>query len=249
MKKKNYPLGYKMVLFLAFSCFMGNMAFATVPQTSESQREAVRDSFLEALVQENQKKQEQQEAISASLKERNVIGVVVEKEDGSLCQISKEENPESYVPSFMNVGDSLEDFGLSACGEEELATLEHTAQVAAIEGGPSQAKVAAVMPALIGIGAAVGCGYGVYKSAFIDDKYRAKRKTTERNKNIFSEIFRETVLGTFTVLSTMAVSVGLEMTGVIAASSKGPMVGVVAAPIGTYIACKTGGTFLYYITD
>ena len=171
MKKKNYPLGYKMVLFLALQCFMGHMVFAAVPQTSESQREDVRDSFLEALVQENQKRQERQEAISASLKESNVIGVVVKKDDGSVCQVSKEENPESYVPSFMNVGDSLEDFGLSACGEEELAILAQAAQVAAVENGPSQAKVAGgpLLP-LVGVAAVAGCSVGVLKSAVFNSK-------------------------------------------------------------------------------
>ena len=95
MKKKKLSVRiHKVVLFLAFPCFMGHVVFAAVPQTSESQREDVRDSFLEALVQENQKRQERQEAISASLKESNVIGVVVEKDDGSVCQVHKEGNPE-----------------------------------------------------------------------------------------------------------------------------------------------------------
>ena len=42
----------------------------------------------------------------------------------------------------MKTGDSLEDFGLSECREEELAALAQTAQVVAVEGGPSQAKTA-----------------------------------------------------------------------------------------------------------
>ena len=143
----------------------------------------------------------------------------------------------------MNVGDSLEDFGLSACGEEELATLEHTAQVAAVEGGPSQAKVAAaVVPVLIGLGAGVSCTYGLYKSAFVDD-------TPKSDKKIMEELFRETSYGALTMLGTALTAAGLEWGGVIAASSQGPMAAVVVAPIASYLTCKTGGNVLHYIFD
>ena len=163
MKKKNYPLGYKVMLFLVFPYFMGSMAFAAVSPALEPETQELSDHVLRTLVQETQKSQEKKEAISAFLKENNVVGVVLEKDDGSSCQVSKQENPEDYIPSFMSTGDSLEDFGLPACGEEELAVIEHTAQVAAVEGGPSQAKTAAgaVFQAIaFTIGGAVGGGVG-----------------------------------------------------------------------------------------
>ena len=164
MKKKNYPLGYKVMLFLAFPYFMGSMAFATVSPALEPETQELSDHVLKTLVQETQKSQEKKEAISAFLKENNVVGVVLKKDDGSSCQVSKEENPEDYIPSFMSAGDSLEDLGLPACGEDELAVIEHTAQVAAVEGGPSQAKTAAFVIASYvagGVaGGALGCAAG-----------------------------------------------------------------------------------------
>ena len=168
MKKTHYPLGYKMVLFLAFQYFLlGHISFAVASSTSEDKAKEMSDRVFKILVEETQEKQERQGAVSTILKENNVIGVVFEKDDGSFCQVSKQETPEDYIPSFMKTGDSLEDFGLSECGEEELATLEETAQVAAVDGGPSQAKVA-LAPATIamikwyGVEAIVGCGLGVF---------------------------------------------------------------------------------------
>ena len=156
MKKKTYLLGHKVCVLLTLPCFLGHMAFATVPSTSESQREAMSDSVFEALVKGIEEKQKRQEAVSAILNENKVVGVVFKKDDGSVCQVSGQENLGSYIPRFMSAGDSLEDFGLPECGEEELAVLEQTAPVAAVEDGPSQANVAVA-------GAAVAAVRGLAK--------------------------------------------------------------------------------------
>ena len=242
MKKRHYPVGYKMVLFFALPYFLlGQASFAAASSTSEDKTKEMSDRVFETLVKETQETQERQEAVSSILNEKKVVAVVVKKDDGSVCQVSKEESPESYVPSFMNVGDSFKDFGLSACGSEELATLRASAQVAAIEDGPSQAKVAAIVPVLTGIGAVVGCGYGFYRSAFI--------RTEKTEDEIGAEVLQEIIYGGLTVVGTRMITVGLEVAKVTAASSGGPYAALVAVPIGTYIICKTGGTFLHYITD
>ena len=166
MKKKNYPFGYKVVLFLAFqlSVLYGTYGVATVPSALESETQELSDGIFQALVKESEKRQERQEDVSTILNENNVIGVVFEKDDGSFCQISEQENPEDYIPSFMSVSDSLEDFGLSKCGEEELAALAQTAQVAAVDGGPSQAKVA-MLPAVGALSKVVAAGVRATRAA------------------------------------------------------------------------------------
>ena len=165
MKKRHYPLGYKVVLFLAFQCFMGPASLAVTSSTSEDKTKEISDRVFKTLVQKSQERQERQEAVSTILKENHVIGVVFEKDDGSFCQVSKQENLEDYIPRFVNIGDSLEDFDLPDCGEKELATLAQIAQVAAVYDGPSQARVA-LMPMMGTPMMATALGFGTLRVVF-----------------------------------------------------------------------------------
>ena len=118
MKKKHYLLGYKVMLFCLTYFFMGQASFAAVYSAEVD----IKDGNFLALK-------------TLTFKRNPVIGIFFEKDDGTLCQVSEQENPEDYIPSFLKVGDSFEDFGLPECGEEELATLVQLAQVAAIDSG------------------------------------------------------------------------------------------------------------------
>ena len=215
------------------------MAFATVPSTSESQREAMSDVVFEALVKGSEEKQKRQEAVSAILNENKVVGVVVEKEDGSICQVSEQENPGSYIPSFMKAEDSLEDFGFPECGEEELAQLESAVQVVSVDDGPSQARVAAlpVVPAsYVLAGAGLGsCGLGVYESFFGNREER----------------FRSGGVESF-IPPLVAFAAGI--IGFFAEAKKALRVAAVGnatvVTIGSYLGCMYGSiVFRYYMTE
>ena len=80
----------------------------------------------------------------------------------------------------MGAGDSLKSFDLQECGEEELATLESTAQVAAVDDGPSQARVAGFGVAVFLGANAISCAVGGFQLIKRTDLFKKAEEIKEQ---------------------------------------------------------------------